>query len=241
MDKATVNHQGSTSAEPPKSRLTLPFKIPQPTFPEAKAQASAIAHGPVKDAWVPMMEKPGLIYSDHPFTVELEDPTAEFGSYQQRREELEAGLKTFTASSVILLCLLLQALQQEQSVRVDLDELVGWLGWRPNTKSERREMKRTVWRWLQLYDLMFVRGTRIGTYKGKESTSANASSSSREKSSSMGVQTIPRLQFLLKQALGCLGSRETEPSSGSLVTFGRSLASRARGPVGGGLEVQRLL
>jgi hypothetical protein len=159
-------------------RAELPTALPQQTFPEAKAVASAFADGPKFRHWKPGEGEIALYHqaparNGQPASLRTKlvgNPLLDWlgrpSTVEGLREELRgAGLPAVLLEHVVIAGSLELAEKNKLYVTVAVDDLIAAIGWKPRRREEREGMRRQVWRWLALLDASLVIGRRPGKYR----------------------------------------------------------------------------
>ncbi len=163
---------GQRGARSPERRSRLPQKLPQQTFPEAKALASAIADGPLLRRWDGVEGETALrhVAGDAPLQIKLiGSPLLHRLGRQCTVESLRVQLGCLGLPAVLLLHVIigvgLERAGHQLYVTATLDELLAAIGERPRSTLERERMRGEVWHWLLLMESMQVIGQRRGRYR----------------------------------------------------------------------------
>jgi hypothetical protein len=165
-DLGVLEGDAATLAKPPAA-------LAQQTAPEVKAAAMGIADGPKLRRWRPIEGEVALRHAvrgaalqaklvSHPLLDWLGLPN----TLESLRTELrQAGLPAVLLLHVVIGTALDTLVSRRLYVNVALDDLIAAIGWTPRSRRERESQRRTVWRWIALFDAMKVIGRRPGTYR----------------------------------------------------------------------------
>jgi hypothetical protein len=153
--------------------LRLPAILPQQTAPELKAAAMGIADGPKLRRWQPIDGEVALRHAVKGATLETKlesHPLLDWLGLPNTVESLRAELRQAGLPAVLLLHVAIGAaldklIARRVYVHVSIDDLIEAIGWDPRSRREREAQRRTVWRWMALFDAMKVIGRRPGKYR----------------------------------------------------------------------------
>jgi hypothetical protein len=149
---------------------SLPEKIPQQTFLEARRVAEALADGPRLIGWESITGKIGLrhIKTDQPLQARiLLSSLQEEWQLPKSPEELRKELISLEQASLLLLNVVVGAALQHSQVTASIDELISRIGLQPRSRQERSTMRSKVWRWLLLFDSINIYGKPAEESKDK--------------------------------------------------------------------------
>jgi hypothetical protein len=172
------HHDPGASPDAPPERLAVPSQLPQRTFLEAKAIAAAIGDGPTKEGqqrWQPIEGEvalrhmvPGAShqtkFSPTPNLVQM----LEWLGQDVTLTSLRYHLERLSFDAVILFGVCVSLAVDRGRFRAPLDDLIDAIGWKPRSRADRAEKRRTVWQWLMLFDSFFVIGARPGRYRDRD-------------------------------------------------------------------------
>jgi hypothetical protein len=150
-----------------------PPVLPQQTAPEVKAAAMGLADGPKQRRWEPIEGEIALRHAVRGSTLETKlvgHPLLDWLGLPNTIESLRAELKRAGLPAVLLLHVVIgtaldKLVARRLYVDVSIDDLIEAIGWDPRSRTERESQRRTVWRWISLFDAMKVIGRRPGKYR----------------------------------------------------------------------------
>jgi len=136
----------------------------------------AIAAGPSLNSWCDIEGEVALRHAAKGASLEVKlagSPLLEQFGLPITLESLREELRSLRLTAVLLLHVLIgSALDNVEHGRLyvtaTLDELVAAIGWDPHSTAEREEMRRTIWRWMNLIESLVVIGQRRGRYRDPE-------------------------------------------------------------------------
>jgi hypothetical protein len=154
----------------------LPPTVPQPTYKEATTPARAFADGPSGRRWEPVSGEIALrhVIPGEPLQTKIvAGPSLDWWGIPATNESLRQELAQAGTDSVFVFYeLLSMAATSSGQATVALDDLITVTWDRPRSTAERLERRRTVWRWLALFENTYVIGARRGTYTQRDSKKA---------------------------------------------------------------------
>jgi len=150
-----------------------PPVLPQQTAPEVKAAAMGLADGPKLRRWEPIEGEIALRHAVRGSALEtklVSHPLLDWLGLPNTIDNLRAELRQAGLPAVLLLHVVIgtaldKLVSQRLYVDVSIDDLIEAIGWDPRSRSEREVQRRTVWRWISLFDAMKVIGRRPGKYR----------------------------------------------------------------------------
>jgi hypothetical protein len=148
-------------------RALLPAKLPQYTFQEGRNPAVAIAD---PSGWVEVAGEMALMHAkaDDPIQTKLTAGTNfDWWDMPATYSSLRDELRTLGVSGVYCLNVAMSMVLQERHITLALDDLMKVVGWTPQNTRDREEKRRTLYRWLTLFDNLSVHGNRRGRYTDK--------------------------------------------------------------------------
>jgi hypothetical protein len=147
-----------------RKRSLLPAKIPHYTFQEGRNSAIAIAD---PGGWVEVTGEMALMHAKEgdPIQTKLTaganlDWWDMPASYNNLRDEL----RTLGVNGVYCFYVAMGMVLQERHITFGLDDLMKVVGWTPQNTRDREEKRRTLYRWLTLFDNLSVHGNRRRVY-----------------------------------------------------------------------------
>jgi hypothetical protein len=165
-----VQRRKQTEIEKPKlKRAVLPSELPHYTFREARNPSIAIANA---DEWTEVIGETALMHAKdgEPIQTKLiAGSNLDWWDAPATCDNLRDELKTLGVRGVfffnLTLAMVLQL--QESHITVELNDLTKLFGWSSSTAAKNEERRRTLFRWLTLFDNISVHGNRGGSYKDK--------------------------------------------------------------------------
>ncbi|MBV9327488.1 MAG: hypothetical protein JO352_27420 [Chloroflexi bacterium] len=147
--------------------------LPQQTAPEVKAAAMGLADGPKLRRWEPIEGEIALRHAVRGSALEtklVSHPLLDWLGLPNTIDNLRAELRRAGLPAVLLLHVVIgtaldKLVARRLYVDVSIDDLIEAIGWDPRSRSERESQRRTVWRWISLFDAMKVIGRRPGKYR----------------------------------------------------------------------------
>jgi hypothetical protein len=165
-----VNRRKQAKEQKPKlKRAVLPSELPHYTFREARNPSIAIANA---DEWTEVIGETALMHAKdgEPIQTKLiAGSNLDWWDAPATCDNLRDELKTLGVRGVfffnLTLAMVLQL--QERHITVELNDLTKLFGWSSSTAAKNEERRRTLFRWLTLFDNISVHGNRGGAYKDK--------------------------------------------------------------------------
>lgn len=155
----------------PHGTTPMPTVLPQQTFPEARHASIALADGPMLRRWKPE-NVPGHAALRHtipgdPLEVLLKaGPTLlDWWGRPADLDTLKTELREAGVPAVLLWHVVLYMALKHHELHVAIDDLVSRIGMDPRSRRERVECRRRVWRWLGLFESLYIIGARHGKYR----------------------------------------------------------------------------
>jgi hypothetical protein len=151
-----------------RSKKQIPAEVPQQTFMEARNAAIAIADGPFGRRWEEVTGEMALRHAMPGAFIQTKltaRPVLDFSGLPTDYNGLRQELQNLELAAVLLLNVTICCVLKKPQVSIEIDELIGALGWKPRSAVERSNMRRKVWNWLLLFDRLTVHGLRPRQYK----------------------------------------------------------------------------
>jgi hypothetical protein len=154
----------------------FPDRLPQHTFFEARAMATAISDGRDGRNWQPVEGALAMLHdakSVYKMQTRFEPGSLLLGWWSKSTnapelDNLKAELQTLDLNALITFFVCLSGVLENPELDTTLDDIIAAIGCdsdaRRSTKA-REEWRAKVWRWLLLFDSLAVIGARPGIWK----------------------------------------------------------------------------
>lgn len=152
-----------------RPRYEIPPQIPQWTFQEARNTCFALAQGRVDASlWQTVPGEVSVCYRRDEDPLEVKFVPSEWFRGITSVDHIKEVLGKTELETVLFFQILLNAVIEEGEVTVDLDSIIGFLGWEPESTEERIAAREKLWTWIRIFDSLHVIGRRRGFQREKE-------------------------------------------------------------------------